>query len=175
MINPPASFFSAVVRGHRRPCVRRPHCPTRFHRHHCHRRRSLPPPRIMLPCHFTGELDPIRGQRKQSFVKSTLDCVTLHGGFVAVVEDGKRLREYPPARLDAPAPPKVCRKNHEQVVTINFFSSSTKTMLLYFSSSLNISRFVLYSHSFPPFHEIQTSRFLAATVTIVPHPLSPRS
>ena len=53
-------------------------------------------------------------------MKSTLDCVTLHGGFVAVVEDGKRLREYPPARLDAPAPPKVCRKNHEQAVTIHF-------------------------------------------------------
>jgi len=174
MINPPASFFSAVVRGHRRPCVRRPHCPTRFHRHHCHRRRSLPPPRIMLPF-LPANLILFEVKGSNHLVKSTLDCVTLHGGFVAVVEDGKRLREYPPARLDAPAPPKVCRKNHEQVVTINFFSSSTKTMLLYFSSSLNISRFVLYSHSFPPFHEIQTSRFLAAAVTIVPHPLSPRS
>jgi hypothetical protein len=34
-------------------------------------------------------------------VKSTLDSVTLHGDFVAIVEDGKRLREYPPARIDA--------------------------------------------------------------------------
>ena len=112
----------------------------------------------MLPF-LLANLIPIEVDGSNHLVKSTVDSLTFHGGFVAVVEDGKSEATRIPA-----SPPrcpytslhhrgfveKILDKQSQYI----FFLVDKNNAFVLLKQLENFTLRV-YFHSFPPFHEIQ--------------------